>query len=313
MAAAIGWAAEAAGWTVDLAPVSDGGEDFATVIGGRRRHSVVHGPLGDPVEAEWRISPDGETAVIEMALASGLTLAGGPVNNDPVRADTTGTGELIAAAIMEGARRVLVGMGGSATTDGGRAAIEVLEPHSRLAGVQLVVACDVKTRFLDAAAVFSPQKGATPTQVRLLARRLERLAQVYLEDFGVDVREIPGGGAAGGLAGGLAAIGANLVPGFEVVAEALDLAERIEGADLVVTGEGFLDEQSFNGKSVGGVASLAREAGVPLLVVAGQALPPQPVPYSSLVERFGAERAFADCTGCVREIVAEALATQAWQ
>ena len=133
------------------------------------------------------------------------------------------------------------------------------------------MACDVTTRFLDAAAVFAPQKGATPAQVALLSRRLERLAQVYEDDHGIDVRPLVGGGAAGGLAGGLAAVGAALVPGFELVAEAVDLAERMEGADLVVTGEGFLDEQSFHGKAVGGVVGLAAEVGVPVLVVAGDA------------------------------------------
>ncbi len=251
---------------------------------------------------------DGSTAVIEMARASGLPLAGGAAGNDPVRATTAGTGELIAAAVKAGAKRVLVGAGGSATTDGGLAALTALEPHSRLHGIELVVACDVATRFLDAAAVFSPQKGATPAQVALLGRRLERLAQVYLEDHGVDVRPLAGGGAAGGLAGGLAAIGAPLVPGFEVVAEAVDLAERLEGADLVVTGEGFLDEQSFHGKAVGGVVSLAAEVGVPVLVVVGEGMGEHPVPYVSLVERFGRERAMADTVACIEQVVAGCLA-----
>ncbi|HLY83847.1 MAG TPA: glycerate kinase, partial [Acidimicrobiales bacterium] len=229
VAAAVARAAVSVGWTCDEVPVADGGEGILEVLGGRPRHARVRGPLGAPVDAEWRL--DGTTAVVEMARASGLDLVGGTEGNDPVRASTTGTGELIAAAVLAGARRVMVGMGGSATTDGGLAALRALEPHSRLHGVELLVACDVTTRFLDAAAVFSPQKGATPAQVELLSRRLERLAQVYEEDRGVDVRPLPGGGAAGGLAGGLAAIGAELVPGFDLVAEALDLAERLEGAD----------------------------------------------------------------------------------
>ena len=165
----------------------------------------VHGPLGDLVDAPWYLLDDGVTASVEMALASGLTLAGGPQGNDPIRASTAGTGELIAAAVKAGVRQVLVGMGGSATTDGGWGALEALEPHSRLAGVDLQVACDVTTRFVDAAVIFSPQKGASPAQVELLTRRLERLAQVYEERFGVDVRGLEGSGAAGGLAGGLAA------------------------------------------------------------------------------------------------------------
>src|SRR5206468_8039844 len=129
----------------------------------------------------------------------------------------------------------------------------------RLRGVELVVACDVTTTFVDAAEVFAPQKGASPAQVALLTRRLERLAQVYEAQFGVDVRAIPGSGAAGGLAGGLAALGATLVPGFDVVADALSLTERLDDVELVVTGEGFLDAQSFAGKAVGGVVERSEE------------------------------------------------------
>ena len=305
VAAAVAAAARAAGWTCDEAPIADGGEGTLDAIGGQLRRAAVHGPLGAMVTAEWRM--DGSTAVIEMARASGLQLVGRPGGNDPVRATTAGTGELIATAVKAGAKRVLIGMGGSATTDGGLAALTALEPHSRLHGIELVVACDVETLFLDAAAVFSPQKGATPAQVALLSRRLERLAQVYLEDHGVDVRPLVGAGAAGGLAGGLAAIGARLVPGFEVVAEAVDLAERLEGADLVVTGEGFLDEQSFNGKALGGVVGLAGEVGVPVLVVVGDAAGEHPVPYVSLVERFGRERALADTLACIGQVVADRL------
>src|SRR5207253_2126515 len=140
----------------------------------------------------------------------------------------------------------------------------------RLRGVTVTVACDVTIPFVEAAEVFAPQKGATPAQVALLRRRLERLAQVYERDYDVDVRSLPGSGAAGGLAGGLAALGAILVPGFEVVAEALSLEERVAAADLVVTGEGFLDDQSFAGKAVGGVVDLAADADVPVLVAAGE-------------------------------------------
>ncbi len=307
VAAAVARAAADTGWTCDEAPVSDGGEGFGDVLGGHRRPRKVRGPLGEPVMAEWRMLEDGRTAVVEMATASGLMLAGGPDGNDPIRADTSGTGELIAAAVKEGATRVLVGLGGSATTDGGWGALQVLEPHSRLRGVELLVACDVTTRFVQAAEVFSPQKGASPAQVRLLARRLERLVQLYRERFGVDVSILPGAGAAGGLAGGLAAIGATLLPGFEVVADALDLAARIEEADLIVTGEGFLDEQSFNGKAVGGVAELAEAAGVPLLIVAGEVVIGHGVWSCSLVERFGRARALADPAGCIEEVVASEL------
>src|SRR3954447_4139714 len=308
-AAAVARAAAATGWSCDQAPVADGGEGILDALGGSVRSTVVRGPLGDEVEAEWRMRDD--AAVIEMARASGLALVGGPEGNDAMRASTAGTGELIAAAVTAGARRIIVGMGGSATTDGGLACLTTLEPHARLRGVDLVVACDVTTRFVEAAEVFAPQKGASPAQVALLRRRLERLAQVYREDYGVDVEALVGSGAAGGLAGGLAAIGARLVPGFELVAEAIDLAERVEQADLVVTGEGFLDEQSFTGKAVGGVLGLAEDAGVPVLVIAGDTDLEDRADAVSLVERFGRERAMADTVACIETVVGERLRGQA--
>jgi len=318
VARAIASAARAAGWTCDEAPVADGGEgllDALAARGGRRMHTTVRGPLGSPVDAEWLL--DGTTAVVEMARASGLLLAGGPEGNDPMAASTVGTGELIAAAVVAGAKRVIVGLGGSATTDGGQGALAALEPHSRLRGVELIVACDVTTAFVDAAEEFGPQKGASPAQVGLLRRRLERLAADYRDRSGIDVTTIPGTGAAGGLAGGLASVGARIVPGFELVADQIDLAERLEAADLVVTGEGFLDEWSFQGKTVGGVISLAADAGVETLVVAGDvwtgldvaaAVGGLPVRLVALVERFGRERSMDDVAGCVGEVVGEVLA-----
>ncbi|HVM64559.1 MAG TPA: glycerate kinase [Acidimicrobiales bacterium] len=308
VAAAMEWAAHDAGWACDRAPVADGGEGLLDAVADHqqfaRRRTRVTGPLGEPVDAEWLL--DGRTAVIEMARASGLVLAGGPEHNDPMEATTRGTGELIAAAIASGARRVIVGLGGSATTDGGTGALEVLRP-ARLAGVELVVACDVTTRFTEAAREFGPQKGATPGQVALLTRRLERLAVDY-RGSGVDVSEIPGAGAAGGLAGGLATLGAALVPGFELVADVIGLRERVAAADLVVTGEGCVDEWSFRGKAVGGVVDIADDEGVEVLVIAGQVLGEPPVPVRTLVERFGTERAMADATGCIAELLAEYLA-----
>lgn len=317
VAAAVAGAVEDAGGTCDVAPVADGGEGTLEALGGSVRVTTVRGPLGDPVAAEWRMQGDG-TAVVEMARASGLALVGGPEGNDPLRASTAGTGELIAAALDAGARRVVVGAGGSASTDGGLAAVGALNPRRRLhPGVEVVVACDVETLFVDAARVFGPQKGATPAQVALLRRRLERLAQIYVRDYGFDVTDVPGSGAAGGLAGGLAAAGAVLVPGFDVVAEALSLAERIAAADLVVTGEVTLDAESFEGKAVGGVVDLAVGAGVPVLVVAGAVLAeelpelPPSVEVVSLVARFGAERAVSDVAGCVREVVGTELRRRA--
>jgi glycerate kinase len=271
----------------------------------------VQGPLGEVVDAEWRLR-DG-TAIIEMARAAGLDLVGGAEWNDPLRASTGGVGQLIMTAVAAGARRVLVGAGGSATTDGGQACLDALEPRARLAGVDLVVACDVTTRFVEAAAVFAGQKGATKKQVELLTRRLERLAQLYEETFRVDVRALPGSGAAGGLAGGLAAVGARLAPGFELVADAIDLHSRVETADLVVTGEGFLDDQTFEGKAVGGVLELAAEFSVPALVVCGEMLdglePPEgDVTVVSLVDAFGPERAREETAVCVEDVVRRHLA-----
>ncbi|HEX5365719.1 MAG TPA: glycerate kinase [Acidimicrobiales bacterium] len=312
VAAAAGRAARAAGWRADEVPVADGGEGTLDVLGGPNRATTVTGPLGEPVEAGWRLS--GRTAVVEMARASGLQLVGGAEGNDPVGASTVGTGELLAAAVDAGARRILVGLGGSATTDGGLGALRALYPLHRLAGVEIEALCDVRTAFVDAAAVFAPQKGASPAQVELLRRRLERLADVYLADHDVDVRAMEGAGAAGGLAGGLAVAGARLVAGFDAVAEEVGLPELIEGADLVLTAEGFLDEQSFDGKVVGGVAQLARDAGVRCVAVVGEVVPDlgpelrSAVEVVSLVERVGEQRARADATTCVEEVVAGLLA-----
>jgi glycerate kinase len=308
VAAAVARAAKAAGWECAEIPLADGGEGTLEALGGPNRRTVVTGPLGDPVEAEWRLA--GRTAVIEMARASGLDLVGGPEGNDPIAASTYGTGELIMAALDAGARRILVGVGGSATTDGGLGALRALYPLPRLRGVELLVACDVRTGFVEAAEVFAPQKGASTAQVELLRRRLERLAQVYREDHGIDVAAMHGAGAAGGLAGGLAAAGASLVEGFDLVADELDLDGALDGADLVVTGEGFLDEQSFDGKVVGGVLDRAMEAGVPVLAVAGEVFDDAGLRLEaiSLVERFGEERSRSDTVACVEQVVAEALA-----
>jgi glycerate kinase len=303
-ARAVARAVERLGGTCDQCPVADGGEGLLDVLGGGNRLAVVMGPLGDPIEASWRL--DRQTAVIEMARASGLELVGGADGNDPVAATTHGTGELIAHALDAGVKRILVGMGGSATTDGGLGAIRAVWTPGRLRGVELIVACDVRTHFVDAASVFAPQKGATPAQVELLTRRLERLAQIFRDEYNVDVLELTGGGAAGGLAGGLAAaFGAELAAGFDVVADELDLAARITGADLVVTGEGFLDEQSFEGKVVGGVAELAADVGVPVLAVAGEVFDgcEHRVPSVSLTARFGPDRARNETESCIEEVV----------
>jgi len=308
-AAAIARAVVAAGHTCDEVPMADGGEGTLDALGGPNRTTMVGGPLGEPVEAAWRLSRG--TAVIEMACASGLLLAGGAEANDPMEASTYGTGELIAAALDAGARRIIVGVGGSATTDGGLGALKALYPPQRLKGVELIVACDVRTRFVDAASHFAPQKGASPAQVKLLHRRLERLVQAYLDDYGVDVSALDGGGAAGGLAGGLAAVGATIDSGFDVVADEVGLGDRVEVAQLVITGEGFLDAESFEGKVVGGVTDLAADLGLASLAVVGQIFDgmEQRVPAISLVQRFGEDRAMHDTLACIEEAVTEHLRT----
>ena len=285
-------------------PLADGGEGTLDALGGANRVSQVTGPLGDPVEAQWRLS-SGE-AVIEMAQASGLLLAGGSEGNDPLSATSSGTGELIAEARASGARRIVIGVGGSASTDGGLGAIRAMEPLVRFSGVELVVACDVRTAFLDAPTVFGPQKGATSAQMELLTRRLSRLAQLYLEEFGVDVRDLPRAGAAGGLGGGLAAVGAQLVDGFGLIAEEIELADTIAEADLVITGEGQLDSESFNGKVVGGVASIADQHQVRVAAVVGSTNPATNIPRNmkvySLTEIFGHDLAFGDTEKCLTEL-----------
>jgi glycerate kinase len=308
VAGAIARAAERCGWSCEQVPMADGGEGTLDALGGPNRTSTVTGPLGEPVEAAWRL--DGRSAVIEMAQASGLALVGGAEGNDPIAASTAGTGELIAEAIEAAATRVIVGLGGSASTDGGLAALRALHPLSRLRAVDLVVACDAMVPFLDAASTFAAQKGATPAQAELLRRRLERLAQVYLDEHGVDVGPLPGAGAAGGLGGGLAAAGGRLVSGFDLVADELDLDLSLDGADLVITAEGFLDAQSFDGKVVGGVAGLAAVTGVPVVAIAGDVFDGagDRIRAVSLVERFGEGRARDHTLECIEEVTADLLA-----
>lgn len=307
VADAVASAAGRTGWNVDVAPVSDGGEGFVDVLGGANRASRVHGPNGAMVRAEWRL--DGLDAFIEMARASGLWLAGGPEGNDALSAGSLGTGELVAEALAAGAERIVVGLGGSASTDGGLGCVELLKDDRRLRSVELVGACDVLVPFT-AALEFASQKGASAAEVGLLAGRLERVAQIYEDDCGADVRDVPGAGAAGGLGGGLAALGARLVPGIQVVGDAIGLAERVERSDLVVTGEGRLDSHSFEGKAVGYLLELASSFGVPLLVVVGDVEPEAAQTASgygatvvSLVERFGISEARSNTLACIEATI----------
>lgn len=324
VAAAAARAARAAGWTADELPLADGGEGLLEAVGGETRRTTVRGPFGDPVVARWQLVAEppgggGPVAVIEMAEAAGRALVPHPAGDDPLRAGTAGVGDLLLDAVAAGARRLVVGCGGSATTDGGWGMVEVVGSPEALNGAELVVACDVTTAFRDAAAVFGPQKGATPTQVAVLAERLAELADAYRRRFGVDVDSVVGAGAAGGLAGGLAALGARLVPGFELVATLVGLTERLARADAVVTGEGHLDLPSFAGKVVGGV--LDRAGGrLPVLCVVGDGdldavsraraagTGDAPVEVVRLVARDGAGRARADTAALVEEVVAGWLA-----
>jgi len=266
-AAAMRRGVERAGLDARALPLADGGEGTLDAIldasPGTLRHTWVTGPDGAPVDAAWGLLDDG-TAVIEMARASGLALVR---HNDPLTATTYGTGELIAAALDAGSHRIVVGVGGSATVDGGLGALEALGWSLR--GAEVVVACDVTTVFLDAPRLFGPQKGASPGAVSELEERLCALSPRLEETFGVDVLELPGGGAAGGLAGGLAAAGARLVPGFDVVAEAVGFEDALASCTAVVTGEGKVDATTLDGKVVVRVLEAAAASGRPAAVVAG--------------------------------------------
>ncbi len=308
VAQAIGHACWELGHDCTEVPLADGGEGTLEALGGPNRTSTVTGPLGDPVQADWRFHRG--TAVIEMARASGLTLVGGPEHNDPVAASTTGTGELIDKALDLGAERIIVCLGGSATTDGGLGAVRAIHAPARLRGVEFLVACDVETLFLDAPRDFGPQKGATTRQIRLLESRLERLVQLYQEMNGVDVSHIEGAGAAGGLAGGLLALGATLIPGFDMVADEVGLHDHLRSADVVITGEGQLDITSFEGKVVGGVVDLAHSAGLTVGVICGRVDPSAhdadsyrhiDAGVTSLVDEYGSDRAMAEPLWCLEQ------------
>jgi glycerate kinase len=322
VAAAIAGAARAAGWTADEVPMSDGGEGLLLALGGAARTTIVTGPLGARVEAEWRMldrsGAEAPTAVIEMSRAAGRALLPRPRHDDPLRASTTGVGQLLLAARDAGARRIVIGCGGSSTTDGGLGAFEAVGSPDALRGVELVVACDVTTRFGDAARVFGPQKGATPAQVVELSGRLTAVAAHYRRVTGVDVTRLPGGGAAGGLAGGLVALGARIEPGFDLVAGLVGLGRRLGHADLVVTGEGHLDPPSFHGKVPGGVLELARRGvrtggPLPVLCIAGGAdasvlaSPPAGFDIVSLSARFGKTRARHETVALISLVTAESL------
>jgi glycerate 2-kinase len=266
VAAAIAAGLRAAGREAEELPVADGGEGtmdvLRGVLGGELRSVTVSDPLGRPVEAHFVLLPDG-AAVVETAQASGLGLVDDG-ERDAWAASTRGTGELIAAAVEAGAERVIVTVGGSATTDGGAGALEALDEAG--VRVDIDVLTDVRTPFEKAARVFGPQKGADPGMVRRLERRLHRLA----DGFRRDPRGEPMTGAAGGLSGGLwAQHGARLVSGAAYVLDAIGFDERMRAAAFVVTGEGRLDQQTLQGKIVGEVATRCRQGGVACHAVVG--------------------------------------------
>ncbi|MDQ6750653.1 MAG: glycerate kinase [Actinomycetota bacterium] len=270
VAAAIGRGLDSAGWPVDLCPLADGGEGTMEVLlmalGGETGAARVHDPLGREVAAGFGLVEDGGTAIVETAQASGLGLVA-EEERDAVAASTAGTGELILAAVHEGAQVVLVAVGGSATTDGGSGAIAAIRDGGGLRGAQLVVLCDVRTPFESAAEVFAPQKGAGPAAVKRLTRRLRDQARGLPRD----PSGVPMSGAAGGLAGGLwAALDARLESGASFVLNACGFDSRLRASRAVVTGEGSLDSQSMEGKAVGEVCVRARQAGVPAHAIVGK-------------------------------------------
>jgi len=260
---------EQAGWQVDRCSVADGGEGtmalLVEALGGALVARRAADPLGRPVDCHFGQVDGGATAIVETAQASGLALIAAP-ERDAWRASTHGTGELILAAAAAGAREILVAVGGSATTDGGAGAITAIRAGGGLGYARLVVLCDVDAVFEDAPRVFGPQKGADAQLVARLEARLEELARTLPKD----PRGVPRTGCAGGLSGGLwAAFDAELRPGAGAVLEVLGVDARMRAAQLVVAGEGCLDDQSFGGKIVGELVRRAHAAGIPIHAVVG--------------------------------------------
>jgi glycerate kinase len=331
---------------VEIVPMADGGEGtldaLVAALGGERYIQEVSGPLGDPVPAEFAVvsTEAGNLGVVEMARASGLELIA-PSRRDPTRTSTRGTGELILAVCHQGVRRVLVCIGGSATNDGGAGmaqavGVRLLDQEGRdlrpggaalldLAAIDMSgldpavrdasfsVATDVDNPLVGAqgaSAVYGPQKGASPEEVAMLDKALGHLAAVIHRDLGLDIRTVPGAGAAGGLGGGLMAfLGARLRPGVDVVMEAVGLGRRMEKADLVVTGEGMFDEQSLHGKAPAGVLRVAEEFRVPAWVLCGQKRADAPgARVVALADRFGLDQALERTGALLQDLAAEVAA-----
>lgn len=279
-AIAAGWTAARPADSLHLVPQSDGGPGFVEVIAAadtamRRHITRVSGPLDHDVDALWVSDPRSETAYIECAQACGLQLLGGaPTPRTALAAHSRGVGQLIDGAVQRGARRIVVGLGGSCCTDGGLGMVAALgglaRARARLAGVEIIAATDVDNPLLGArgaARVFGPQKGADAQTVDILEARLAAWAG-ELEADGSQISTRPGAGAAGGLGAALLALGGRRESGAAIVARHTGVADALAAADLVITGEGRLDEQTLGGKVVGALA--AQAAGIPVLVLAGQ-------------------------------------------
>ncbi|MHB0999712.1 MAG: glycerate kinase [Armatimonadota bacterium] len=289
---------------LDIIPLADGGEGTVDAMvratGGRFVHLQATGPLGNRIESFFGILGDGTTAVVEMAAASGLSLVPDDKRN-PMLTTSFGTGELIRAALDSGCGRLILGIGGSATNDGGIGMAQALGGRfkdaecnevgfgggelarirnidlsaldQRLRNTDIIVACDVDnplTGDQGASAVFGPQKGADTDMVKVLDSGLSNLADVIRRDIGIDVEHIPGAGAAGGMgAASVAFLGGTLKSGIDIVMDATHFADRIEGADLVITGEGRIDAQTIHGKAIRGVMRVAESKRVPVIAFAG--------------------------------------------
>ena len=268
VAAAVARGLRLAGRDAEEMPVADGGEGtmevLVSALGGELHTATVADPLGRPVEASFALLSDGETAIVETAQASGLWRVA-EEERDAWAASTRGTGELMAAAVEAGAHKVILTVGGSATSDGAAGALEALDEAE--VDPRIEVLCDVRTAFEDAARVFGPQKGADEETVTRLEGRLEELAEAAPRD----PRGEPMTGAAGGLSGGLWAYrDARLLPGAAYVLDALGFDERMRAAAFVVTGEGRLDEQTLQGKICGEVATRCRQHGVACHAIVGE-------------------------------------------
>ncbi|MGK2319025.1 glycerate kinase family protein [Gordonia rhizosphera NBRC 16068] len=308
-AIARGWSAARPADELRSAPQSDGGPGFVAVLASRfgdLRSATVTGPLGAAVRASWLLDDrtSSPVAYIECAQACGLHQLGGrPTPRTALSADTTGVGQLVDAALDAGAHTIVVGLGGSATTDGGRGLVDALggpaQAVQRLSGVEVVVASDVENPLLGplgAAAVFGPQKGADPATVERLEERMGQWSRVLEGMAGRDVSGEEGAGAAGGLGAALLALGGRRVSGATVVAEATDRAADVASSDLVITGEGKFDSQTLRGKVVSALNAEATDAGVPTVVFAGQVvLTPEEVAAAGIAGAY----AIVDVAGSV--------------